>query len=240
MADEPANPDPQQQNESLDDFLGYRSLEALKQAHLSSGSHAKQLAAENQALKQQMAAAVNPLPGGMQRQDPRSELNSWGLPVESLDAYLDQRITQAFAPIAEGLNARSKVLSEYPDWGKHEADVYQYVNSDPQLSQEYADIARVNPAAAMKYALRAYSDSKRRGHSGGNGATREVIANETAQAQIPTNRPGETRQQGQGQDRAPVRAAFDHWQKTGDPVPFSKARLREIIPDSFFQQGGGT
>ena len=227
MADEPVTPTPP-------DLAGYPTADELARGYRNSSAEAKRLAAENQRLQEQLQGlAANPRPDIPQRGRPEDQLRDYGIPVDVMEQFVNERVGQALAPLARGFEARGKVLQDYPDYNKFEAEVAQFINSDPDLSQRYARMFTADPAGAMELAFLKYGESKRRSAPAGSPPNPQEIVD----ASLPGGRPGESRRVGSGEE-SDVQEAWAQFQKTGSPrdvEAFVKARLRQVIPDSHFQ-----
>jgi hypothetical protein len=221
------------------DLAGYPDTGSLVQGYRQSGAEAQRQKARADAAEQQLQALMT----ANQRQvppqnhyDPGAELETLGIPVRALDAYVENkvqgRIAEAFGPIAAGFTARGKVLAEHPDYGKYEQDVASFINSDPQTAQAYNKMFNVDPVAAMEYAYLKFGDNRRRAAPSPNGSPEQAV-----HAAIPSARSGEARQ---GRDPGDnIRAAYERYQQTGSPrdaVAYAKARLKNVITDEFLNQ----
>jgi hypothetical protein len=230
QAANPPAPTPPIENQPPGDLAGYPSIDALVQGYRNSSQEAQRLSQRLQQVEQAMVQMQQP-----RTQSPRPEdrLSDLGIPVDALDEVINARLQKAFEPIAKGVNARSQVMAQYPDYVKFENDVNQYIQADPQLAQTYGAMFNADPVGAIEYAVLKFGESKRRsGAQNGDAGNRQEKVN----AQIPTGRTSETRAR-QDAGTADITAkAWEHFQKTGDPKPFAKARLRQGIPDSFFER----
>lgn len=235
---------PDEGSPSQDDFAGYPNLEELKKGYLASGSEAKkwrEAASKSEERIGRLEQAIDSLMTGNQRQavpqrhwtEQLQELGVDPNPIrEGIREESRQYVQEFFEPIARGVQARGKVIAEYPDYNQFESEISAFINSDPELSQKYTKMFNADPLGAMEFAYLKYGSTKRQqAPVAGNG----VPEQRRAEAQIPTTRAGDARNQS-ATNREPVRQGWEHFQKTGNPQAFFKARLREVIPDSFFQQ----
>lgn len=233
---EPTGLEPPAANPPQPDLAGYPDVSQLAQGYRASGAEAQRQKARADALEQQvhqLVAAANQQRGP----DPYARLSEYGDLGSTIREVVRNETTQivqeALQPLAKGFQARSEVMTKYPDYVKFEQDVATFINSDPQLSQEYQELFRTNPATAMKYAFLAFGDS-RRGQTPPppqNGAPGAVHAS------IPSNRAGDSRRGPDPNDN--VRAAFERYQQTGsrrDAEVYARARLRGVITDEFLNQ----
>lgn len=214
------------QQPQTQDLGGYPTVEALVQGYRNSGVEAQRWRERALQLEQTMVAN-QPRPV---QQSPYDRLNEFGLPTDALREAVNEQIQQAFQPIARGLSARNQVLGRYPDYNKFEADVANFINSDQERQQTYNAMFNADPVGAMEYAFLKFGEQQRRAtpppQNGGDEGTK-------VQAKIPSSRTGESRNKDQSEDL--TGKAWEHFNKTGDPRAFAKARLRQVIPDSFFE-----
>lgn len=215
----------------------YRTLEGR---YNESGQEAKRLKEQNDLLQQQVRALAVNQPQRPDPNDPRQVLEGYAVPVDALDRYLDAKLQtslgQAFQPIARVFEARPKMLARYPDYGKFEADVSQFVASDPEVSQGFNAMMQTDPFAAQEYAYLKYSETQRRKSPAPEESPgARQVKRQASEARIPSQRNGDTRS---APDNASdqVERAREYGEKTGNYVPFAKTRLRQVIPDSFLNQ----
>ena len=229
MADENVNQTP------APDFAGYSSSEELARGYRASSQEAKRLAAENQRLQEQFQQSTQ-RPDIPNRSRPEDRLAEFGIPADALNDFVNERVGQALRPLAEGFQARGRVLNEYPDYQKYEADVANFVNADPDFSQRYARMFSADPVAAMELAFLKFGESKRKGAP----APVAPNAQEMADASLPGGRAGDSRRtehSGQGA----IDDAFRKYQASGsqqDAEAFAKLRIRQTIPDSVYENMG--
>lgn len=220
-----------------EDFAGYEDLNGLRTGYRESGAEAKRQRERAEAEAQRAQLLEQQLQATLQQQRPRNQdpgtrLSELGVPVDALDEYVGQQIQRAFAPIAQGLTARQRVLSRYPDYPKHEAEVAQFIESDPNLSGRYQRLMQTDPETAIEFAMLKYGESRRDSEPEPKRKPQKQAASE---AQIPSARTGDARTQ-PSVDQEQTGRAWDHYQKTGNPVAFAKARLRQIISDDFYNK----
>ena len=226
MADENVNQTP------APDFAGYSSSEELARGYRASSQEAKRLAAENQRLQEQFQQSTQ-RPDIPNRTRPEDRLAEFGIPADALNDFVNERVGQALRPLAEGFQARGRVLNEYPDYQKYEADVANFVNADPDFSQRYARMFSADPVAAMELAFLKFGESKRKGAP----APVAPNAQEMADASLPGGRAGDSRRTEQSAE-GEIDEAFRRYQKSGsqqDAEAYAKLRIRQSIPDSFYQ-----
>jgi hypothetical protein len=212
------------------DFAGYSSSEELARGYRASSQEAKRLAAENQRLQEAyQSAAVNQRQDIPNRTSPSDRLAEFGIPADALNEFVNERVGQALRPLAEGFQARGKVLNEYPDYQKYEAEVAEYVNSDPDFSQRYGRMFAADPAGAMQLAFLKFAESKRKTAP----TPKAPNAQEMADASLPGERTGDTRRAGTS-NQSNIDDAWKRYQQTGstrDAEAFALARLHTIISD---------
>lgn len=211
------------------DLMGYKSVDDLVAAKRASDQEARRMAERIGRLETMMTEtmAANPRQPVPNR-DPYARLDELGVPADAVREAIRNEVTSAisgaFEPIVRGSQARQQVLSRYPDYNKFEADVATFIQSDPDLSQTYQRVFNADPAAAMELAILKFGQTQR----GRTAPAEEPSVTENA---LPSMRSGDARQP--ADTREQVRAAWEHFQKTGNPRAFAAARLRESIPDSF-------
>jgi hypothetical protein len=219
------------------DFAGYSNSDELARGYRASSQEAKRLAAENQRLQEAyQSAAVNQRQDIPNRTSPSDRLAEFGIPADALNEFVNERVGQALRPLAEGFQARGRVLNEYPDYQKYEADVANFVNADPDFSQRYARMFSADPVAAMELAFLKFGESKRKSAPAPNAPN----AQEMADASLPGGRAGDSRRTEQsGQNE--IAEAFSRYQKSGsqqDAEAFAKLRIRQSIPGAFYDGMG--
>ena len=213
------------------DFAGYFNSEELVRGYRASSQEAKRLAAENQRLQEQFQQSTQ-RPDIPNRSRPEDRLAEFGIPADALNDFVNERVGQALRPLAEGFQARGRVLNEYPDYQKYEADVANFVNADPDFSQRYARMFSADPVAAMELAFLKFGESKRKGAP----PPQAPNAQEMVDASLPGGRAGDSRRN-ESSDQGEIEEAFKRFQATGlqrDAEAFAKLRIRQAIPDSFF------
>ena len=225
--------DEQKEPEQAPDLMGYPSVEALVSAKRASDQEAMRMKERLDMLERAYVQQAQNAPHG---NDPRQRMLDQGIPVDELDRYVDtklqQRMEEAFRPITQTFQARGQVLARYPDYAKFEPEVSQFINTDPELAQTFGKMAQVDPAAALEYSYLKYGESRRKSAPQGD---KRKVQSAAAEMQIPTQRSGDTRNSDTtGNDD--VERARAHYEKTGDPRAYAKTRLRQVIPDTFFQQ----
>ncbi len=212
----PANP------ELKPDLAGYPSTEALVQAYRASGAEAQRLRAERDQFAAQAQAPRQEIP--QRPMSPYDRMTEFGLPADAIREAITQEIGQTFAPVLAASQGRNQLVAEYPDYSKYEADVANYVNSDPQVNQKYQSMFQSNPVGAMEYAFLKFGESRRRTVQ--TPTTVGINPTSQAEAQIPGTRAGDGRQAPGASEQEAMGRAWDRYQKTGDPTEYSILRLR--------------
>jgi hypothetical protein len=222
--DEPNSPAGNNTPPNADDRISQleQRLAQTEQRYSASSEEGKRLAQQNQVLMQE-------LQGRMVQQrnpDPFSELDTLGVPQQALREAMRSVATEVFGqalePVTRAYQARPKLMASYPDYNKFEAEVAQFVQNDPELSQSYQRMFQADPVGAMELAYLKYGDHQRRNHPQANGNRNEE---EKVHAQIPNARSAESRAPRQEDDA--VKAGWEHYQKTGRPEQFAMARFRQ-------------
>jgi hypothetical protein len=225
------------------DLAGYPTPEALVKGYRESGAEAQRLRDRNQELERALASQSlsEPEPAANPRQSvksrstrPEDRLSDYGVPVDALGEYVAGKLQEAFAPIAQGLTARTELLSQYPDYNKFESDVAVFIQSDAKLNQSYQRMFAADPAGAFEYAFLKFGESRRRS----GGAREDTTPGEVAHASIPGGRNGDAMRQPQG-NTANVQRLYEEYQRTGSNVAareYAKARLHGVITDEFLNQ----
>lgn len=226
------------------DLAGYKSVDELVRAYReSSGEGKKQRERADQfqqTLEQRLAGIEQAFTRQQQpqRTTPEDRLSDYGIPVDALDQFLGDRIEKAigrqFEPIVKMGSARNSMLSSYTDYGKFETDVAKFVESDPSTNRTYSEMFKADPLGAMEWAFFKYGEVKRAEVGAGNGAP-SPQRQARSEAQIPSNRSGDTRNLPLQTDDQAAKG-WEHYQKTGDPRAFAKARLRQAISDDFLSR----
>lgn len=220
------------------DLAGYPTTEALVAGYRNSGAEAKRLREEKERLESlvvQLAGnGSNSRPSIPDRAlTPEARLTEFGVPVDSLEQYVNNQINRAFAPLTNGMQARTRLVSDHPEYVQFETDVARFIESDPSLSASYPRMFEADPTAAMEYAFLKFGESRRRETPvAGNGDMGNPV-----DASIPSSRGGDSR-------RAPdktqeLAAAFERFQKTGSSVDaraYARMRLKDVISDEFLNQ----
>ena len=169
--------DPAAANPTAEDYAGRKDLDDLRQAYRSSGTEAVRQKQRADLFEQEVSrlqSAANPRPD----QRPRYEesLETLGLPLGDLDAFVSSRVERAvqgaLQPIVQQLEgtgrARQHMLTNYgPDFVKFEQDLAQYLQSDPQVQNTYTSLFKADPAGAVEWGFLRLADARRRAHPQG-------------------------------------------------------------------------
>jgi len=244
-------PDTPQEVSPFDSFAGYPSLEHLVQGYHASGqearkqreraealqSHAAQLEAHNQALldaltnaEQNPARQAVPDRNGHGEAIPISEFDDHVARVldSRLNAAVEARVNQVFAPIWTSITARRRVMARNPEYPQFEQAVWDFVQADPQRAKEYADTFARDPESAMTIAMLQFSQAEQQRHQ------HRASSNGAVDASIPTMRSGDGRRP--PDTRRELDEAFARFQKTGssgDAAAYAKIRLKSVVTDEF-------
>jgi hypothetical protein len=228
------------------DLMGYASVQDMANALRASGTEAKkwktaaeqaQQAATQTLAQLQALTMVNPRQDVPQRNGYQTQLEEAGVPynpvVETAREEARRIIRdEFFEPMQQQSQARNKILGRYgQDYVKFESDVYAYIESDPELSRSYNTMVKADPVGAMDYAFLKFGDAQRREHKG------RPRAESSTEAQIPSNRSGESRRNPNGTDD--LRNAWEKYRddpNAGTARQYAKARLRTVIKDEWLNQ----
>jgi len=224
--DEPNSPAGNNTPPNADDRIAEleQRLAQTEQRYAASSEEGKRLAQQNQQLMVQMQQTMR---SSVQQHptDPFQELDTIGVPSQTLKQAMRSVATEVFGEVLEPVNrayqARPKLLASYPDYNKFESEVAQFVQNDPDLSQTYQRMFQADPVGAMELAYLKFGDHQRKNHPQGNGRQKS----DEVHAQIPNARAAGERAP-QQQDDA-VKQGWEHFQKTGRPEQFAMARLRQ-------------
>ena len=208
-------------------------FDKLRADYAASSSEAKRLKQERDFFEQQARQAPVIPPS----QDPYQRLQNEGWPVEALSQWVDQvadkKVNDRLSPLFNTLNARGQVLQENPDFGKFEPDVMKFVAEDPARQQRYNSLLQSDPAAAMDWAYTKFESSQRK-TAAQNGSNKQSRSD----ASIPSGQSNANRDSATDNGMAEVaKKAMSEFQKTGDKraaEAYGRARLRSLIPDSFY------
>lgn len=220
------------------DLAGYPSPEALVAGYRNSSEEGKRQRERADKMEGLVAQLIADRSGSNSRAVPdrsgsaEDRLTALGVPVDALEEYVGERINKAFLPIANGMQARGRLVSERPDYVQFEQDVARFIETDPDLSARYPKMFEADPAGAMEYAFLKFGDSRRREAP----APMETMGN-PVDASIPSSRGGESRRvPDQSQE---LQTAFERYQKSGSPrdaEAYAKLRLRRVVSDEFLNQ----
>lgn len=217
------------------DLAGYPDTDALVQGYRASSQEAQrqkqradQLEQRISQIEQQFTRQAVPT-----RANPADRLSEFGIPVDAIDEMISERtaraVQEAFGPIVKGASARNRILSEYEDYAKYEADVAKFIAEDPQREKDYQEAFQQNPLMAMENAFLKFGEAKRRQAPNGTNPQRQA----RSEAQIPSSRQGDARTLPNTDNADLTSRTWEHYQKTGDPRAYAKARLRQVISDDF-------
>jgi hypothetical protein len=224
------------------DLAGYKTVEDLVKGYRNSSNEAKRITAERDAERTARMLLEQQTNGqrqsGSVRKSSEELLSEYGIPVDALEELIDrranQRLTTALEPLARGATARNNMLSTYPDYQKYEADVAKFIEEDASLASSYTKMFSADPAAAMEFAFLKYGQ-KHSGRTGQSNGASEQQRQARAESQIPSNRSGDARTQPAIARDEGLSRSWEHYQKTGDPRAYARARLSQVISDDFLK-----
>lgn len=230
------------------DYDGYASLDELKRAKRASGDEAKRLADENRRLAEQVQAMERNFQQSQQRQavpqrgTPYERMREFGIPDDAIREAIREEagslVREAFQPIALGMQARTQMLAEHPDYAEHESQVASFVQSDPKVKERYERMFSVDPLAANEYAYLKYGETQK-GRRRNESQRGEELRRETmAHAAIPSERSGQTRQERQPDQMVEDarKRMIDSGHTKASVEDFARARLHTVITDEFLNQ----
>ena len=206
------------------------AYDKLQRDYAASSNEARRLKQERDLYLSQVQNMNQP-----KQADPYDELQTWGVPTNALAEVVGREVEKRLAPIGRGLQARSQVLSQYPDYQKFEADVSNFVNADAARQQRYAAVFNADPEMAMDWAFLKYGEEQRRSQpapTNNSGNKREQ-----SDAQIPSGRSGESRNGGDAEGDAPQRL-YKQWRETGSEKAkeaYMRARIGQAIRQQFYE-----
>ena len=226
------------------DLAGYQSTEDLVKGYRSSSDEAKRQKnradeAERrlQLFEQQFQQTAMRSSNG--HADPEARLQELGIPIDALEQFVVSRqkraISEEITPLVQGAQARNTMMASYPDYQKFEADVAKAMEADPDFAQRYQRMFKADPEAALEFAFLKYSETSRKSaaqNGGGNGEVQRARSG----AQIPSKRQGDARTISTSQSDEAISRGWEHYQKSGDPRAFAKARLGQVIREEFLNR----
>jgi hypothetical protein len=235
MADEqnPQNPQDQRQPE----LAGYPNVDELLKGYRASSAEAKRLANENAKLAAEKEAiwnAVNQRQDVPQRKTARDRLAEYGIPPDDVVELAKEVFADSLKPFADLAQARPKMLSEYPDYAKYEADVMDWVRADPVRERWYNEKFVLDPVGTAELAFLKFGEAKRRSAPAPNAPT----GSSPADASLPTQRSGDARRVDETNSQN-VEDAWEAYRKTGskaDAEKFAHARLKGVIREDFLRE----
>lgn len=213
-------------------FAGkYKTPEDLEQGYWESQREAMRIMAENQALKAQAAQPHAP------PSQPLAPLEDYGIPPHVIQAAIqaevdaqvarrvDQKFQEAFAPMVQGMSARTNVSRRYPDFEAQAGKISEHIGSDPSLTERYNRMSQSDPEMAMEWAYLEYARS----------AKPVTAAESPTNGALPKGGPAQRVVPGQDNQEELSRAR-KYYEVMKDPRPYLRARFRDLIPDSHFEE----
>lgn len=244
----PADPEPTAptasdgESPSPDDgliFGKYKTMEEAQRAYfeqansLSRINDTVQQLAARQALTEQMLTQPQASPGPSR--SALDDLADFAIPPEKLERAIievaervsERKFNEKMSPITEGIRARSAVTSRYPEFGKREQEISDFLQTDPTLSARYNRIFATDPQAAMEWAYGIHRESRP-----APSRTRASAAAPSTETQMPRGAATQQTRGAQGDSyQQELEAALDKYRRTGDMRELVKVRLRDVIPE---------
>lgn len=241
--------EPNEQQPLNPDLMGYPSVEALVAAKRASDQEAQRLreranrADELEAqLSQaaQQAFAANPRQGVPDRSKPgyAQRLEALGVPPDDIRELVQDvargLVQEELQPIYQMGTARTQAMGKHKDYAQFEAEIGQWINSDPKRSETYARVFKADPVAAFDWAYYEFGSDRRKEY--GNG---EPQPNGATHAAIPSQRSGDSRQQQFSADIGLEQAAQAYRENPSRLTAerYAKARLAGVITDEHLYGG---
>jgi hypothetical protein len=214
-------------------FAGkYNSPEALEQGYWESQREAMRIMAENESLKRERSQPQHPAP------EPLAPLEDYGIPPHVIRAAIQAEVNatverqvqdqfqKAFAPMVQGMSARANVSRRHPDFEELAPKISEYIGSNPSLNQQYTVLSGSFPEEAMEMAYLQYRDAHRKPDSAAAEPTTGALPRGgPAQRQVPGN-----------DNREELQRARQYYEVMKDPRPYLRARFKDMIPDSHFEE----
>jgi len=174
--------------------------------------------AKAQAYEQMLAERLGQGPAAPQS-DPFQELDTLGIPRETLLKAVDAMVVQRLTPITEGLRAQAAFESKHPEYQEHRQGVAEFIASDTTLVKDFNDLWRTNAYRAQEWAFDRYREAKKL-------ETPTSAADDPTRAALPSGGASPTKS---GDDAATIAArlkqARDYYNTYGDKTPFLQERL---------------
>lgn len=246
----PAEPTPAQEQKLL--AGKYRNVEELEKGYNEfrgeldriREENRRELDRERQRVDQFISQARQPQP---QPRDPLEELNTYGVPADPIREAIrsetarmrqefeneqrqrDQLLAEARTKVQQ---ARSAVARQYPDFIQKAQSIADFVDSDTSLTERYSRLYETDPATAMEWAYLRYRDAN-------PAPKRQSAAENPVTGALPAGQGTGERQPGAADQayREELAKAREYYKTYKDPMPYVRARMRGLIPDSHFQQG---
>lgn len=205
----------------------------LSRRYAASSEEGKRLAQQIQYFQQTQAASQANRPPWEQK------LEESAIPIDALNQLIDARagqlVQQRFEPIQRGIQARQTAIGRHKNFAKWEPEMGEMINSDPDFRETYNRVFEVDPSAAFDLAYYRLGETRRKEHRNGNQVADEA---DLSEAQIPSQRSGDSRRVPTGNDAAVAEAREAYRQNPNRTTlnAFANARLRSVIPDSHLNQ----
>lgn len=164
---------------------------------------------------------VDPTARAADRHSATDELKAWGVPTEPLNEMMREtaraEARSAFEPIMKTIEARNRMLSEFPEYAQREGEVMGLVQSNPAFAETFNQIAGPNPYAGLRFAWAMFRENA------ANTARTQDAATEAAKtaASLPGGGGGAGMSRvaaTQGQTQETLEKALAEAMRTRDPV----------------------
>lgn len=222
----------QQQQEAERLLAGkYRDVAALEKGYMESAQEAQRIVNENKALKAMLQTVVPQQPG--ERVNPAARagdrthvkaLEEALVPVDALKEFFREQLMEEFKPLVAGQRAAKELAQAYGEpFGKFQAEMETFLSANPDVNDEYNRMLAVPglEKTAQEMAFLKYSRAL------GSQAAQSADASGQAQAQARAVAMMSSGSVGARAVDSPqdvkLTAAVDHYNRTGDFVPFLSA-----------------
>jgi hypothetical protein len=200
----------------------YASIDEWSHATRASEQESSRLARENEQMRSRMAelesAVQANLAGRTGRSTPEDELETLGIPLNSLREVVRASIQQEIKPLYDGMQAEQQVFNSIPEYGDIRGDVHRFIASDAGLLERFNQLQRGNAQGAYEWAVGMW----RLKH--GKEPSRSA---DPATAGLPGGQaPPAPSAEPEGPSNERLNAATDHFIAYGDPSAAVHERLK--------------
>jgi hypothetical protein len=210
----------------------YRTPEDLAQGYQSLYSLSLDTFRKNEELQARLSeleqTRINPSERSQERMDARQTLEEVGVPAAAVEEIVQRTLDRTLNPVFEGVRARTQLTKTYPDYERVEDQLAQFIGSNPELKSEYQRVYQVSPRVAMEWAYGQFQRVK--GNPQSASGSDEVAARLDALLTGGSDRGAAMDAAGEADEKA----AWDHFNRTGDMSAVIKLRSRQTIPNSHF------